>query len=1112
MRRPAVRAALVAFALLVATIGLTTATAASPSFRAHGLRPAGDPIQGSKALSTRLARTDESLLGLTGSRMTPVIVKFDYDSVASYAGGVAGLRATSPSVTGRSIDSADARVAAYSRYVATRESQIVSSIRARVPNARIGTSFRMAYGGVAMQVPANRIGELLRVPGVVAVQADRLQQPQTDTTPHFLGADQVWPTLGGQNHAGENVLVGVIDTGVWPEHPSFADPGIAPIPGSFGCEFGDGTDPLLGDPFTCNDKLVGAYAFTDTYLSVFDALPGEFCDNATSTCSARDPDGHGTHTSSTAVGSPVADATLFGIDRGDISGMAPGAHLIMYRVCLEQGCFGSDSVAAVNQAILDGVQVINFSISGGANPYTDAVELAFLDAYASNILVNASAGNAGPGASTADHGGPWVNTVGASTSPRQWLTTAHLTADNGDTFDAQGASITPGIASDTPVVSAGDVAGYNDPECNDPLPAGSVTGQIVVCVGQFNRNLRVFNVLQGGGVGSLLVVPPPGPGNLFTDNFWVPTVTVNSPTPGIDLLDFVDTHTGIVAHWDTGSATPVTPDVMTSFSSRGPTGDFLKPDVTAPGIEILAGNTPEPISVFGGPPGEFFQVIAGTSMSSPHAAGVSALVRAAHPDWTPGQVKSALMTSAVTNVLKEDGVTPADPFDDGAGSIRANLAVNAGLTFDETAADYFASASDPLGRIDLNTPSVNAPLMPGVVTTTRTGLNVSGRSQHYTVQVQSPSGGTISVSPSSFTVKKDKTVTLTITINGTALAEGQYFGRITLKPQGTTVSQVTMPVAFVKTQGDVTLSNTCAAATIAVGGTTSCQVTATNLAPVSTGYDLSLVGPAKNRLQVQNVSAPGVPAGNGFTAAGTLSASVAPLITGITPTVGPAPGYLPLSLFGIAPIAGMGDETLVNFNTPAFSFGSEVYNRLAVTSDGYAVVGGGGSGDLNFIPQTFPDPNAPNNVLAPFWTDLDVSAGGAVRIGVLTDGVDDWLVIDWEGVPTYGTADAQSFEMWIQTTAEAITYSFGTVTGTGASDGLTVGAENRDGSSGVNLGSVPVAGNEFAITAGAPTAGGSVTVTYDVLGRRSGTYDLLASLETDITPGVTTAVATVRVT
>ena len=202
MRRTAVRSAFVVFALVVATIGLSTATTAKPTFEAESLQADGSPIQGSKALSTQLARTDKSLLGLTGTELTSVIVKFDYDAVASYAGGVAGLRATSPRVTGRAIKSKAPAVSAYLRYVVSRESQIVSSIRSRIPSVRIGSSFRYAYGGVAMRVPANRIAELLAVPGVVAVQKDKLAQPQTDTTPGFLGADQVWPTLGGQNHAG----------------------------------------------------------------------------------------------------------------------------------------------------------------------------------------------------------------------------------------------------------------------------------------------------------------------------------------------------------------------------------------------------------------------------------------------------------------------------------------------------------------------------------------------------------------------------------------------------------------------------------------------------------------------------------------------------------------------------------------------------------------------------------------------------------------------------------------------------------------------------------------------------------------------------------------------
>ncbi|MGZ8606666.1 MAG: S8 family serine peptidase [Actinomycetota bacterium] len=1052
MRRSAGRTVSVAIVFIVATLGVSTVTVAQSNFTAEPLQVDGSPIQGSKALSSRLAQTDRSLLGLTGSEPTSVIVKFDYDGVASYGGGLEGLRPTSPSVTGRDIAARRAAVSEYTQYLASRESNILSAIRTEIPGAKVGSTFRVAYGGAAMLVPANRIGDLLKVPGVVAVQRNDPEQPQTDATPEFLGADDVWPQLGGQGTAGENVLVGVIDTGVWPEHPSFEDPGIDPLPGPFGCEFGDGADPLLGDPFTCNDKLVGAYAFTDTYLAVFDALPGEFCNNTTGVCSARDPDGHGTHTSSTAVGSPVADASIFGISRGAISGMAPGAHLIMFRVYLDEGCFPSDSVAAVEQAIADGVDVLNFSISGGATPYTDPVELAFLDAYAAGILVNASAGNAGPGAGTADHGGPWTNTVGASTSPRHFRTTVHLTADDGATFDATGSSITQGIPADTPVIAGDDVPGYTDETCGTPLPAGSATGKIVVCLGQFSRNLRANNVLVGGGAGMLLVVPPPGPGNEFTDNFWVPTVMLNSPDPGVALLDFLSTHTGVVARWDAATATAVTPDVMTSFSSRGPVGEFLKPDVTAPGMQILAGHTPQPVSVFGGPPGELFQVIAGTSMSSPHAAGVSALVKAAHPGWTPGQVKSALMTSAVTDVLKEDGVTPADPFDAGAGSIRADLAVDPTLTFDETAADYFASAADPLGRIDLNIPSVDAPVMPGLVATVRTGLNVSGHWARYRVVTEEPEGADISVRPSSFLVKPGRSVRLHILINGEALEEGQYFGRIDLIPMSHHANPVTMPVAFFKTQGVVSLEHTCAAESIFVGTSTGCSVTATNLSPVEASYQLALQGPRFQGVRIRNVVG-ARRVGNGFVASGTLAPAAAPTVDAITPGGSPE-GYLPLSAFGVAPIA-MGDETIVNLNVPSFTFGTESYTQIGATSNGYAVMGGGDSSDVNFVPQTLPDPARPNNVLAPFWTDLNPGAGGAFRAASLTDGVNVWIVLDWGLVPTFGTTELQSFQIWIQTNAESVTYAYGLVTGVGSPDGLTVGAENRDGTSGVNSARCP---------------------------------------------------------
>jgi hypothetical protein len=379
----------------------------------------------------QIAQTDPALLNRTDATPVDVMVKLDYDAVASYEGNVPGYAATSPKKTGKKLKQNQAAVSAYTGYIAAYEAKVLDAIKGRVPTATVRRSFRTVYGGVAMTLPANKVGALLSVQGVVAVQLDSLEQPLTDVTPAFLGADQVWASLGGSTKAGEGVIVGVLDTGVWPEHPSLVDHGLAPPPGGpFACQFGVGGDAS----FTCNNKLIGAYAFLNTYTSVIGALPGEFCIG--STCSARDAEGHGTHTLTTAAGGPVDHATLLNVDRGHISGMAPGAHVIMYRVCLTEGCFNSDSVDAVNQAIADGVDVINFSISGGANAYSDPVELAFLDAYAAGVLVNASAGNSGPGSGTAAHAGPWTNTVGASTSNRHFFSTLHLTATGGSTWRA----------------------------------------------------------------------------------------------------------------------------------------------------------------------------------------------------------------------------------------------------------------------------------------------------------------------------------------------------------------------------------------------------------------------------------------------------------------------------------------------------------------------------------------------------------------------------------------------------------------------------------------------------------------------------------------------------
>jgi subtilisin family serine protease len=1098
--------------LLVGLVGSAIAEDPGSSFTVVSLTPDGEPIQAAKSRSGRLAQTDPELLNRTDSTPVNVLVKLDYDAVASYAGDVDGLAATSPEITGRSLRANQAAVDAYLRFIERQEQTAKTAVERTVPGAVVGVSYQLAYGGFSMRLPANQVDSLLAIDGVTAVQLDRLEQPLTDASPEFIGAPQAWAQISDSTTAGEGVIVGVLDTGIWPEHPSFADNGISHPGGSYECQFGDGSDPALGDPFNCNNKLIGAYAFLNTYLVFGPPLLAEFCDEARTQCSARDSNGHGTHTAGTAAGSHVEEAVLLGVDRGPISGIAPGAHVIAYRVCLDAGCFQSDSVAAVNQAIADGVDVINFSISGGVNAFTDPVELAFLDAYAAGILVNASAGNSGPGRGTAHHAGPWTNTVGASTSNRHFLTELVLTGDDDASLALTGATVTAGVDPAAEVVLAQHVPGYGDPLCLTSLPDDSATGLVVACErGLIARVDKSLHVEPSGAVGMILYNLDPARGTgLNTDNHFIPSVHIDV-ADGVAFVDFMTANETVSASWTEGVASEVPGDVMAGFSSRGPVGDFLKPDVTAPGVQILAGNSPEPVGAGAGLSGQLFQAIQGTSMSSPHAAGVAALVKAAHPGWSPGQIKSALMTSSVQGVLKEDSLTPSTPFDRGAGSVRANRALNPTFLFDVQADDYYASAADPLGRLHLNLPSIYADPMPGGVVTQRTITNVTGTGQPVQITSQAPAGVTISVSPNNFAIGHGESRTLTITVSAPNLPDGDYFGQITVSPKKGGYLPAVLPVAFHKTDAPVTLDHACDPTTVERNVATSCEVSATNLAPVPAAVNLSVSGPTNRRIEVRNVSAPGVPSGNGFTWSGTLTPAFAPAIDAIEAGGQPF-GYVPLSGFGVAPVAGMGDETIANFTVPEFLYGSEPYSRIGFTSNGYAVVGGGTAADVSFNPQTFPNPARPNNVLAPFWTDLDLSTGGAFRVATLSAAPNTWLVGDWEAAPTWesGGAVTNSFQVWILLGAtEEITFTYGALGGPD-SIGLTVGAENRDGTSGVNLGVMPAQGDRYQILTSPPEPGGSVTISYDAVSRHRGTHQLTASLTSNLFSG--TAVKVVHIT
>ena len=1084
-------------ALLLTFATIAPAGAVQPTnFTAKDLSPAGR-IEGFKSVSGQLAQSDPALLGRKDAALVNVMIKLDYDAVAAYSGGIEGFAATSPQVTGKALTRKTAAEVKYGGYVAAQESAFVTALKSKVPKAVVGQSFRTVYGGISARIPANAVKDILAIGGAVAVQADKLLQLDTDSSPAFLGANPVYTQLGGVKKAGQGVIFGDLDTGVWPEHPSFADQGNLPAPPARPdgtprtCNFGDNPLTPAADPFVCQRKLIGGEPFLATYLS----SPARAAAEPYHT--ARDSNGHGTHTSSTAAGNVLTTAPVFGVERGPIHGIAPGAYVIEYKVCGIEGCFGSDSAAAVQEAILDGVDVINFSISGGEQPFTDPVELAFLDAYAAGVFVATSAGNDGPGASTANHLSPWVTSTAASTQRREFRSTLTV---NGPSRSASftGVSITAG-AGPAPIVLS-SAAPYSRPLCDAPAPAGLFAGKIVAC--QRGTNARVekgFNVKQGGAVGMVLYNPTLA--DVETDNHWLPTVHL---ADGTAFVAFVNANPGSTATFTAGTAANGQADVVAAFSSRGPAGLFIKPDVAAPGVQILAGTTPTPESILEGPPGEYFQAIAGTSMASPHVAGAAILGFDSHPSWTPGQIKSAMMLSATTAVVKEDTTTAADPFDIGSGRIRINQADDSPLIMDESAHDMFAMANDPVNAVHLNIASINAPVMPGRIETTREFKNVSGQRQHFDVSTLGGPDTKITVSPDEFTINNNQLITLKITIESTAPTGVQQFGQI--KIDGNRPGPVLhLPVAYIHTQGNVSLSQTCWQTTIPKDQATVCDVTAVNNTFDDVVVDLD--SSVSNKLRIIGA--------NGATIVNNRNArlhnvSLDGAEAGV-PSVGPGElaGYIPLDAFGITPDA-IGDEEIINYNVPPFVYNGVEYTSLGVDSNGYVVVGGGTAEDNNCcnLPAGA-SPARPNNMLAPFWTDLDGTGAPGIFAATLTDGVDDWIVIEYR-VNVFGTTSLRTFQTWIGVNGvQDITFAYAAAQTNPNGQDFLVGAENAVGAG--DMEEVLPTG-DLRVTSTAPTPGESVTYSLIVLGNSTGVGTLTSEMGATGVPGTTVVKTNITVT
>ncbi|WP_082638854.1 S8 family serine peptidase [Lysobacter antibioticus] len=740
------------------------------------------------------------------------IVVYREAPLGSYKGEVRGLPAPKRlpgTVAGNGrIDVQSAAARSYVQHLGDVQAQHEQRIRGVLGRSpRIDFRMRHALNGMVTQLTPREADRLAQLDEVRFVEPYKEYEQATDVGPALIGAPALW-NAAPTGFRGEGMVVGIIDSGINFGSPAFAaidDSGYRHVnPLGAGTYLGS-CAPGGVDEGRCNDKLIGGYDFVCN-------APGNQCGVADirEEPGFGDTNSHGSHVASTAAGNAWT-ATYRGHNIR-ISGVAPRANIIAYDACYTQIstgrglCPNTATVRSIDQAIADGVvDVINYSIGGGSNPWSEATSLSFLNATDAGIYVAAAAGNDGPASYSSGHLEPWVATTAASQHGRgtfAWVLSVSGPGNVPDDLQAieltEGSGGTPfavAIPGNTPVRVSAGIDTAND-GCA-AFPANAFQNSVaVVRRGTCNFTDKVANAAAAGAVAVVIA------NNQATG--LTPTVTgatvpafVASQADSNLLRDFANANanTSVGAIPFPSVIVNNTPDQLAGFSSRGPAGslDVIKPEITAPGVDILAVTAGTAISGSENLVG----LNSGTSMASPHHAGAAALVRQARPNWTVAEVKSALMMTAKQEVLKEDGVTQADAHAMGAGRLQLEQAIRAGLVLNETTANYRAANPATGGEVSaLNLASMAKFSCAGSCSFTRTFRNVLPTRQTWTGKVQ---GLSALVSPSLFTLNPGETKTVKITVSTSSLpSNGNFnFGKLVLTPSGGDTSQplLRLPIA-----------------------------------------------------------------------------------------------------------------------------------------------------------------------------------------------------------------------------------------------------------------------------------------------------------------------------
>ena len=741
----------------------------------------------SLALSQAAVGQTDSVKSVEATALKNYIVTFSEPGLMYNDGQRGSFAATSPRSTGnRKLDARSPGAHAYRAHLSNAQDGYVDQMKSMFArDISVLHRYDITMNGVAIKLTADEAARVRSMPGVVKVEAEVIYELDTDAGPQFIGAPAIWAgpgTYSGTGTRGQGVTVGIFDSGGNADHPSFGN--------DTSCGFSIAVPKLIAVK-DCNTSNCATGNGEDVSIFVSAAAAGS--------------SGHGVHTASTAAGGFVAAGTVVnGIAaRFDISGIAPCARVISYKVCGETlpsgvaGCGSTAIQAAIQTSIVDQVDVVNFSISGGGNPWNDN-DRGFLDMVNADILVAASSGNTSASITnpigTVAHRGPWVMTV-ANSSHDRVVTNPVSLAGSLQNVPSQATSGAQFNTTLTLNVASAALLG-NEYGCTSggAFPAGSMTGRIAIIQRGPPADIgtacpfveKINNATAAGAVGVVVYDRTTGaPLNMDVSaapGTTIPAVFIRQAA-GYAMRDFLATN-------PTAQMTIVAPsqrvldtsiaDVLNASSLRGPNASFdvTKPDITGPGTNIYAASSDN----FGQ-----FIFLTGTSMSSPHLAGSAALIRSAQPTWTPAEVKSAIMLTSVIPGRIQDEVTPWNSDDVGSGRVDMNRAARSGLVMHETGANFLAAnptGGNPNLARQLNLPSMRHISIPNNFTFTRTFRNAAGKALTWEAVTNAPAGTTVSVVPSSFTFGSDtsQTQTVQITVTVTQALTPISFGDVTFRP------------------------------------------------------------------------------------------------------------------------------------------------------------------------------------------------------------------------------------------------------------------------------------------------------------------------------------------